>query len=298
MSEPAERRLRETTAQRLSDWRMYWAIVALVFVWAGVLILRTPIQARYWAWQLARSGEPAAQRYYFGRLASLADRCVPAVARLLDSDRADVRNTGAMLLHYARTDESRALLLRCLSDQDAEVRRTAAMGLALDDSPEVLDVLRANLSDADESTAALAAAALGRMGGDRALAALLSALRQETRLSVKAEIIDGLGQIRSTDAVRLLVEALSDDRPLFEPTSSDRLAIRALEAVSTRLAEAHPASEPATLALQTPATVSELAARSLRLITRRSFGFDSTLPDERKAAVIEQWRAAATATQE
>jgi len=246
---------------------MYAAIGGLVIAWALVLVFRTPIQARYWAWQLTRSDESNWQRHYFHRLASLQDACAPAAGSLLRHARPEVRRNGATLLHYARTPEARRLLLAGLSDPDAGVREAAAMGLAVNHDAEVQEALCEILADFRSPNAALAAAALGRMGGDRASAALLDALNREPPLEVKAEVIDGLGQIRVAEAVPLLEAALRDDRPLPAPPLSDRLAQGAFAALLTGPATAPSAARLAGAELELPATISALAARSLRLIT-------------------------------
>jgi hypothetical protein len=84
---------------------------------------------------------------------------------------------------------------------------------------------------------------------------------------LKAEAIDGLGQIRDQRAVAAITAALADRRPLPHMTEWDRLTSEALQAAKPQLAAELSASQPVELLLDVPMTVSDVAARALRRIS-------------------------------
>lgn len=263
----AEEPTADHTASRqpTSARRTYIVIAAVAVGFAVIMLVREPIQARYFAWQLTREGQhDEGQRHYFFRLACLKDAALPAIRGMLVDDKPEHRQFGARLLSYVSPNAARPFLIETLNDTDADVRRTAAMSLALDDDPSVADAFCEMIRSDNADAAALAAGMLGRMGGNAAVDALLDVLASDPSVMVKAEAIDGLGQIREERAVPLVTAALTDDRSLPHPTEWDRLASEALEAVRPRLADEIPASQPVERLLDTPSTVSEVAARALR----------------------------------
>lgn len=253
--------------------RTILAIAALAAGFAAVMMVREPIQARYFAWQISRDDQrPEFYEHYYFKLACLKDAALPAVRMLLDDDDPEHRHLAARLLHHVSPDTARPILGRCLTDTDADVRRTAAMGLALDTDPAVADTFRGLIGNTDENVSSLAAGMLGRMGGDAAADALLEVLAGDPRPMLKAEAIDGLGRIRDPRAVAAITAALVDHRPLPHSTEWDRLAAEALVAARAQLADELAASQPVGTLLTAPTTVSEVAARALRRIGGDSAG--------------------------
>lgn len=274
--------------------RTFFAIIAaMVLFWAAVLVLRPALQARYFAWHLLREqSQPDAYRHYFERLVSLGDSGIAGVEMLLESDEPRHRAMGAQALRFMSAGAARPLLVECLSDPDASVRRAAAMSLARDESADVVAAFSKMMESNDEATAALGAGMLGRMGGDVATAALRAALAGDPRLQVKAEAIDGLGQMHDRASAGAMLTALEDDRPLRQKVEFDQLASEALRQVQPKLLGTLPANTSAMGLLETPATVSEVAARALRRITGEPIAFRAGMPADQRQAAIAQFRAA------
>lgn len=256
-----------TAARPVSSRRTYLAIAAVAAAFAVIMFIREPVQARYYAWQITREhARPEAYEHYFFKLACLKDAAIPAIRTLLDDEDAQHRRFGARLLHHVSADAARPLLLNAMNDEDMDVRRTAGIGLALDADPAVINALEAMVRGDEPDSAALAAGMLGRMGGDAAADVLIDVLRGDPPVMLKAEAIDGLGQIRDVRATLLITAALGDTRPLPHPTEWDRLASAALDAVKPQLVAEMAGSQPAALQIDAPMTVADVAKRALRRI--------------------------------
>jgi putative membrane-bound dehydrogenase-like protein len=106
------------------------------------------------------------------------DAAVPPIAALLDASRAPRRDTRlAAVWTLARLDgpESIAAVRKALLDPEADVRRAAAHVAASARDAAAAPTLVELLQDPDAGVARVAAEALGRIGGEAAVAALLAA---------------------------------------------------------------------------------------------------------------------------
>jgi hypothetical protein len=284
-----------TARPRNANRGMWIAIGVLVVLWATAMLFRWEIRARWWGYRLAHAESPQSRGYYFACLASIGDRAVGAAGGLLRNPSPEIRMEAVGILHRCRSAKARGLLLEAMQDPDIDVREAAALGLALYHDhtalPELLRMLKCDQQD----TALAAAVALQRIGNPEATAALLKAARAGTAegrfASVRAQAIDSLGLLDVREAVPVLIECLTDERPVTTQPAAERALRRAIEAMGADLAKQ--GIDPQSLASgRPPVTIADVAVRALRRITGESFGFRSTDPPDRKAAVVrmyEQW---------
>jgi HEAT repeat protein len=270
---------------------MIVSIGVLVSIWAVVMLNRNAIRAHYYGYRLARADNAATNIYYFSRLASLGDAAVGPAKRLLANDDANIRSLGAAVLHTAKSDRSRDLLLGALEDTDPEVRRVAVIGLALRHDQAALNPLIEMLAEPTEHPALGAASALERIGGDDAVAALLDATQSHPVTNVRAQAIDSLGWLRASAAIDTLIELLSDGTPVRIETAFDRDLRQTYVTARDGLQMQGVVVEPPTSLPAAGRTIADLAARALRRITNESFDFRSSDPPERKADTIRLWKS-------
>lgn len=278
--------------KRRPAWR-FWAIIAvMVAVWGTAMLLRWEIRTRWWAHRLGTAATATERAEYAARLAAVGERAVPAVEHLLTHHDPDVRLQVVLIARSYRGEPSRRVLLTALNDAAPEVRDAAAIGLALLGDAAATAALIDILNGRDEGAAVSAAAALQRVDAPDAIRALRDAARGIAggeRLPVRAQAMDSLGLIGDVAAVPMLIEALTDERPLTSPPASDRLLQRVLgsSSVDWRRLGIDPTSAP-TVAV--PETVAEVAARALERIAGESFGYRLADPPDRKAAVVRMYR--------
>jgi len=104
---------------------------------------------------------------------------VRPLARLLDPARpVGARLAAVWALGRIDGPEARALVREALADPDREVRRAAAHVTALGRDPAAVPALERLLDDDEPGIARVASEALGRIGGERAVASLLGACRR------------------------------------------------------------------------------------------------------------------------
>lgn len=108
-------------------------------------------------------------------LARCGIAAVSPVAALLETADRDARRSAVWALARIDGDESRAAVRRALADRDAEVRHAAAHVAALRRDSDAVPVLARHVVGDDAGVARVAAEALGRIGGEQAVAALITA---------------------------------------------------------------------------------------------------------------------------
>ena len=127
-------------ARRVSRW--FWlAIAGMVVIWAVLMLNRTALLARWWAYQLAHSTDPQVQSACLLRLAGLRDRAVPAVQGLLNNPDPGVRELAVGVLQAAGSPRAETLLIGLLDDPDESVSVAAVVALQLPDSESATGAL-------------------------------------------------------------------------------------------------------------------------------------------------------------
>lgn len=271
--------------------RKWIAIGAFVVLWAMAVSVRWEIRTRWWAWRLVEAQSAESRGYYLTCLTSVAERALGAASYLLNRPAAEHRMYGLAILHRCRGERARALLVRAMSDPDQDVRESAALGLAVHHDQAALPTLLAMLQSKQEPTAVAAAVALERIGGDRATAALIESIQaaaQNDMVVLRAQAIDSLGILGTRQAVPALIDCLTDERPLTTRPAADRRLDQAIQVLGGDLRK-HGLDPDAVRDTAPPQTIADLAARALSRITGESFGFRSTDPPHRKAAVARMY---------
>jgi hypothetical protein len=273
-----------------SQRRMMISIAVLVAIWAVAMLNRQTLRAHYYAIRLTHSSDSVVHAYYFPRLCAMGDAAVGAAARLLANQDAGLRIVAVGVLHHARSDRARTLLLKALDDPDEEVRDLAVLGLAFFHDLRATEPLMKMLSTPAEHPALEAAVALERIGGNQAVDALINAARTHPMIDVRAQSIDSLGRLGAVDAIDPLIDLLVDETPVGFEAASDRAARRALERAGLELNRRGITSRPVSSQPPQFRTIADVADQALRRITRESFDFRSTDPPDRKQNAIQLWR--------
>lgn len=149
----------------------------------------------------------------FGRVAF-----VP-LSNQLDSQNATVRRNAAWaigeLTNMLPGERAGAVpqLITLLGDSDEWVRMAAARALGELRDPRALSKLVATLSDDNWRVRELVVWALSEMKDGRAVTALCNVLLSDTRVEVRRGAAEALGEIRSSEALPSLKQALNDSEP-------------------------------------------------------------------------------------
>ncbi len=251
-------------------------VIVLGLLWLTAMYFRWEIRAQWWAWQVRRAQTPAAQNYYTACLASIGNRALEAVAPLAADERAEVREAALRILRRCEGSRADRLLFTMLTDTNDDLVAMAAIELARRDRAGTVRLLIDRLASTRRSddTAApdarrvqrAALAALGRVGGPEAQAALLDALATADDPDLLAQAIDALGMLSCREAVPLIAARLRDDRLLTVRPASWNSAARAAAAVQRDLAARGIPPGALIEAAGAPVTVAGVAARTLRLL--------------------------------
>lgn len=149
-------------------------------------------------------------------LASLGPVAFRPLTNQLDSSNASVRRNAAWaigeLTNMLPGDRAAAVpqLITLLSDSDEWVRMAAARALGELHDSRSLSKLVATLSDDDWRVRELAVWALSEMKDARAVTALCTVLVSDARVEVRRGAAEALGEIRSSEALPALKQALND----------------------------------------------------------------------------------------
>lgn len=180
-----------------------------------------------------------------GEIAALARAGVTSRAALasllLDDQAGELRGVACWLLGRLAADEGLPALVATLESPDRGLRATAAVALGEcrngDAAPALIAVMRA---DPSAPTRAAAAWALGEIGTDPAIDALLTALADRAvPASVRGQAAEALGRARDPRVVPALIAALGDPEAEVRffaafalGQSGDAAALPALERVA------------------------------------------------------------------
>ena len=267
-----------------------WIVAVMVVLWSAAILSRNQIRAYWWTQRLEAATSRQDRLFYFYRLASLKDRAVGPVARLLKHPDPALRSFAVAILHHASGPRAAELLASAASDTDDDVRRSALLGLALNGSPPALHALEQQLQGSDERAGMMAAAALVSAPSPAARALLRAALRASPHPGVRVEAITALEQLRDLDAVADLIAALEDQAVFAGVTESDHTAAQMLQAAQAQgLTDER--TEDASLSVTKRHVVAHCAARTLRRITGYDPGFDTATPESHWDDVIAAWHA-------
>ena len=149
-------------------------------------------------------------------LASMGRTAFPPLTNQLDSGNATVRRNAAWAIGEltnmppGERDGAVPRLISLLSDSDAWVRTAAARALGELRNRSAVPALIGNLADADARVRELAVWALSELKDSRAVAALCNVLLSDSRVDVRRGAADALGEIRSSEALPALKQALND----------------------------------------------------------------------------------------
>ena len=198
-----------------------WTIIAMVVLFTAAVLSRNLIRAHWWTHRLSTAGSIEKRQVYVQRLASLGDRAVGPVSRLLESHEAELRSTALTVLHYAGGERALQLILRASHDPDDQVRRAAIRGLVVRGDERAVSELASIAAAGDERTAMMATAGLRGVASDAAKSALIDLLASSPHPGVRVEAIDGLAALRAKEAIEPLIEALTDSAVFEGMTEGD-----------------------------------------------------------------------------
>ncbi|MCH8252165.1 MAG: HEAT repeat domain-containing protein [Planctomycetes bacterium] len=219
-------------------------IVAMVLVWGGVILSRNVIRSYWWAYRVTNVESAEDRLAYFHRLASLGNRGVPAVDRLLEHLDPGIRSLGVGVLHQTSSAAGLSRLIAACNDADVDVRRLAILGLAHREQADAIEPLLEMIGTADERTAMIAVSAIAAVGGPRAEALLVQAVRHHAHVGVRVEAIErlearGLGAVNATvsdEVILALIDVVHDDGVFEGLTESGLIAERVFHDVRAEAA--------------------------------------------------------------
>lgn len=219
-------------------------IIAMVLAWGGVILSRNVIRSYWWAFRVTQVESADDRLVYFHRLASLGNRGVPAVDRLLEHLDPGIRSLGVGVLHQTSSAAGLSRLIAACDDADVDVRRLAILGLAHREQADAIEPLIEMMRTADERTAMIAVSAIAAVGGPRAEALLVQAVRHHAHVGVRVEAIErlearGLGAASATvsdDVISALIDVVHDDSVFEGLTESGLIAERVFHDVRAEAA--------------------------------------------------------------
>ncbi|MGD8452398.1 MAG: HEAT repeat domain-containing protein [Phycisphaerae bacterium] len=273
--------------------RRRWLPLVLVGITAAAcvaaLAFRTHLRGRYWASRLAQTADPAERALLVTALCNAGDAGRWGTTVLLDSDQAELRQYGVVVLQHTRSDWGRQRLLAMLDDEDAATRELVALGLALYGDESIILALQERYRHGSSRVAEAACLTLARLATPACVAALSALAEEPADVERRAALVDALASIGEPACVPALVRLLEDQRTAALPSH----AARAAEALRTNAG----GTVPASAASSAPAAqiIAEHAAAALRRITGLTLPFSAALSAEERRATAEQWQAWYTA---
>lgn len=159
--------------------------------------------------------------------ASDAVRIAGALVRLYDDGEFAVRVAAGLALVRIDDERGALILARALADDDKQNRERAATAISTVflSSPRLVPVLVNALDDPEVRVRLYVADALGRIGGDAAVDALLA--RLDDRENLRA-IIQALGATKDERALPQLIVHLDDEHPAFRSAAVAQVADSAI----------------------------------------------------------------------
>jgi HEAT repeat protein len=268
-------------------------LMLMLILWLVVMVFRWELRARWWAYEVARCESAEDRDFYLTRLASIRDKSFNAVSELVNDDRPEIRSAGVTVLRYCEGRPAAVVLIRLLADPSPEVAVDAATALAQRrDAASYIPELRSRLLDNPGRSSWGTAIALGRIRRDEAEDALKTALARAADPDLKAQIIDSLGMAGCEEAVPMMIDSLTDDRPVQILPQSQQSAQRAINAVRPDFLARGADPDSALKAASTAPTVSAVAARWVRLLGGLDAETAASQPADRRADTIRRLQQA------
>jgi hypothetical protein len=264
------------------------AIAITATACVAAIVLRTPIRARYWAWQISTSASATERTSYLAELCNAGAQGRWGIAALLADPDAEVRQYGVLALHHVRTAWARQRLTERVLDPDPSVRRLAAVGLAIQGDDSVIPVLKRFYESGDVNAANGACLALERLGTPAAIAALDELARQPADVGARAALVDALAGLNKPGCVPPLLRLLSDERTWNAAPRSGEIALRALDALQATGHAVQAASAPAPRVFSH--TISERAADALGVITGIQASYSSGSAETDRDSAKNAWQ--------
>ena len=268
-----------------------YLLVGLVLLGGlGLVWLREPIRVRWWEGRLRHANSAAERQYYVHLLSAGGRQALAAAHSLLEDSNPAMRLLGVEILTRISGESARELLRSVVRESGSDASRAAAVGLAMRRDPTALPHLERIVAKASEHDALAAVSAYAYFECQIVAEELCTIARTHDSAAVRAQAIEQLGYKRCHTAIPVLIEALVDDESYHGSTmldDMDEVAAALLSARQNRRSES-------TIETRRFATVSDVAAFALRLLSGRAFGFDSAdAPAHRRAAqkAWEDWWA-------
>jgi len=132
----------------------------------------------------------------------------PQIIEQARSADPDARQKAAYLVAQSMSERTLPLMFELLGDKDWRVRKTIVDGFVRDSRAAIIDGLLGALSDAENAGKRNSATeALIRIGG-KAIVPIVTRLRDETDVDVRLSLVNLIGDLRSVEGYRLLLELL------------------------------------------------------------------------------------------
>lgn len=270
---------------RFVGGRTYWPVALFLLGWLVLVGFRGNIQTQWWEMRLRRAPTAKQQEYYINLLSSAGSAALPVARSLLAEPDSVLRTRGIAILNGISGEPATSLLQSAIHDSEAEIRKAAVLGLAMRRDPRILPTIEKLVHASNQERALLGLEAYTSYGCEVASAPLCRMAREHDSALMRAHAIEQLGLMRCEEATPTLIEALTDDARYGSSTLLEEIDRQALNLLSEKRR-----ADEAPIRLGNCRMVSEKAAFSLRLITRRSFEFHcGDRPEERQAAQTA-WR--------
>lgn len=268
-------------------------ILVMVAAWSLVMIFRWELRAQWWAMQVTRVESQPERDFYITRLASIGDKSLRVLPALLNDSRPEIREAGVQILRYCEDERAGEYLIGQLRDPEPEVAMLAAGNLAWRPgaSRYVSRLCESLRSRKDDPAAWGIIVALGRIDGPEAEQALIEACEASRPPEIRAQAIDSLGMLGCKQAVPLVLEAMTDHRPLAVLPQSQLSARRAIGALGAQLAARGANPDQARASIATEPTVAGVAAHWYRLLTGMAVDPATSQPDDEQRQIIEQLKS-------
>jgi len=255
--------------RRLSRMGIRGLIILMLVASAALVLKRSEIRARWWAWRLGSAQNSNQISYFSACLAGVGAKGVSAVIPLLDSDRADIRISAAWILGQARESSANDALIRSLQDPDDDFRAFAATQLGIAADTAVVAKLWSIASEEPVQSAVAAALALEKSQAPEADQSLQLLAMNGRFPELRAQAVESLGRRRSPNSKPTLLACLSDSAQVEGVLLGERRDQRVLAAVMLQV----PGIPSADHLTPSARTIADIAARALTRLTGENCGY-------------------------
>ncbi len=280
-------------AQRKDSWRRpVMIIVAMVVLFALVVVFRDEIRVRWWGYRLSQSADVQDRMHYLSLLSGMDAKSLPVARDLIrDPDSAN-RSFGVALVSTINNDEADRLLEIACVDSDETIRHSAVLGLSMRSSANTVQRLAGLIKRLDVKSAMFAVSRLAGIALPESLDEIVRIARSHPDAGVRAEAIQALGQWGGDDAIAALIDCLSDDAVYSGLTATEAQAREALQTMAPQLAltDATDSGDGQSDLMENRKTNGMRAAEKLRNLTSQEFGYIEG-DDIERLAITGKWRA-------